>query len=90
MRQTFGTLVVHTPHGTSRYRLPFTFSTFDYRELCALLAAQNDASFETAKVERPHAGHTGPHRPRRLSRAAGRGRARLAPPAGLRRRLPAS
>ena len=36
-RQEFDTLVVHTPHGTSRYELPFTFSTFDYRELCEIL-----------------------------------------------------
>jgi flavin-dependent dehydrogenase len=36
-RQRFDTLVMHTPHGTSRYRLPWTFSTFDYRELCQLL-----------------------------------------------------
>jgi menaquinone-9 beta-reductase len=51
MRQTFGELVIHTPFGTSRYRLPWTFSTFDYRTLCELLDAQNDASFETAKVD---------------------------------------
>ena len=50
-RQEFDTLVVHTPHGTSRYRLPFTFSTFDYRELCEILWQQSDATFETAKVE---------------------------------------
>ena len=49
-RQEFGELVVHTPHGTSRYQLPWTFSTFDYRELCELLWAQCDAEFETAKV----------------------------------------
>jgi menaquinone-9 beta-reductase len=49
-RQEFGELVVHTPHGTSRYELPWTFSTFDYRELCELLWAQCDARFETAKV----------------------------------------
>ena len=49
-RQTFDTLVVHTPRGTSRYRLPWTFSTFDYPELCTLLDEQNDARFETAKV----------------------------------------
>ena len=55
-RQEFDTLVVHTPHGTSRYRLPFTFSTFDYRELCELLWEQSDARFETAKVE-GRAGH---------------------------------
>jgi flavin-dependent dehydrogenase len=51
IRQTFGDLVVHTPHGDSRFRLPFTFSTFDYRELCGLLDDQNDAEFETAKVD---------------------------------------
>jgi len=50
-RQEFDTLVIHTPHGTSRYRLPFTFTTFDYRELCELLWEQSDARFETAKVE---------------------------------------
>src|SRR4051794_5335346 len=42
IRQTFEELVVHTPYSTSRYRLPWTFSTFDYRELCALLAEQGD------------------------------------------------
>src|SRR4051794_25207352 len=30
IRQTFEELVIHTPFGTSRYRLPWTFSTFDY------------------------------------------------------------
>jgi flavin-dependent dehydrogenase len=49
-RQRFGELVVHTPHGTSRYDLPWTFSTFDYREICELLWQECDASFETAKV----------------------------------------
>src|SRR6187200_2785386 len=37
MRQTFDTLVIHTPHTTVDFRLPWTFSTFDYRELCGLL-----------------------------------------------------
>jgi flavin-dependent dehydrogenase len=50
VRQTFGELVIHTPSSSSRYRLPWTFSTFDYRELCGLLAEQGDARFETAKV----------------------------------------
>jgi flavin-dependent dehydrogenase len=49
-RQTFGRLVIHTPFGTSVLELPWTFSTFDYPELCELLWAQSDASFETAKV----------------------------------------
>jgi flavin-dependent dehydrogenase len=51
IRQTFGDLVFHTPHAGTRMRLPWTFSTFDYPELCGLLWAQCDAEFETAKVE---------------------------------------
>ena len=51
-RQRFDTLVIHTPHGTSRYRLPWTFSTFDYRQLCELLWDGCEARFETAKVDR--------------------------------------
>jgi digeranylgeranylglycerophospholipid reductase len=43
IRQTF--------RDTFRWRLPWTFSTFDYRELCAILRAQGDARFETAKVD---------------------------------------
>lgn len=50
IRQTFDTLVIHRPAKTYRWRLPWTFSTFDYRELCDLLAAQGDFTFETAKV----------------------------------------
>jgi flavin-dependent dehydrogenase len=49
-RQRFDTLVMHSAHGTSRYKLPWTFSTFDYRQLCQLLWEQCDATFETAKV----------------------------------------
>jgi menaquinone-9 beta-reductase len=49
-RQVFDRLVVHTPHGTFRLELPWTFSTFDYRELCSLLWEQSDAGFETATV----------------------------------------
>ena len=51
MRQTFSDLVIHTPHADVRMSLPWTFSTFDYRQLCDLLWEQSDASFETAKVE---------------------------------------
>ena len=49
-RQRFDSLLIHTPHGSKRYELPWTFSTFDYRELCGLLWEQCDARFETAKV----------------------------------------
>jgi flavin-dependent dehydrogenase len=48
--QRFGELVIHTPHGTARYDLPWTFSTFDYRRICELLWRDCDATFETAKV----------------------------------------
>ena len=52
IRQTFNDLVVHTPHIDTTMRLPWSFSTFDYRELCGLLWEQSgDAEFETAKVE---------------------------------------
>jgi menaquinone-9 beta-reductase len=53
LRQSFHELVVHTPLRTSRWRLPWSFSTFDYRELCALLYGQADSSdvqLETATV----------------------------------------
>ncbi len=50
-RQTFDELVVHTPYRTARWQLPWSFSTFDYRELCALLWERSgDAEFETATV----------------------------------------
>ncbi len=51
LQQTFGELVIHSPHATVRYDLPWTFSTFDYRTLCGLLAAQGSFEFETAKVD---------------------------------------
>ncbi|HEY4427878.1 MAG TPA: NAD(P)/FAD-dependent oxidoreductase [Solirubrobacteraceae bacterium] len=52
-RQSFDRLVVHTPARTARWELPWSFSTFDYRELCALLWEQASApelEFETATV----------------------------------------
>src|ERR671924_1679289 len=52
IRQTFGSLLVHTPQRTARWALPWTFSTFDYRTLCRLLWEQSgEAAFETAKVD---------------------------------------
>jgi len=51
LQQTFGELVIHTRYATVRYQLPWTFSTFDYRALCGLLAAQGQPfAFETATV----------------------------------------
>jgi flavin-dependent dehydrogenase len=53
LRQSFDELVVHTPFRTSRWALPWSFSTFDYRERCALLWGQGECpelEFETATV----------------------------------------
>ncbi len=53
LRQSFDELLVHTPFHTSRWSLPWSFSTFDYRELCGLLWDQADHSeveLETATV----------------------------------------
>lgn len=49
-RQRFDRLLVHTPHGDTRFHLPWAFSTFDYRQLCALMWRDCDARFETATV----------------------------------------
>ena len=50
--QTFDSLLVHTPGTDVRWPIGWTFSTFDYRRLCALLWEQRGAGteFETAKV----------------------------------------
>src|SRR3954462_15635781 len=52
IRQSFDSLRVHTPTVSMRWSLPWSFSTFDYRRLCALLWEQRGAGteFETAKV----------------------------------------
>jgi flavin-dependent dehydrogenase len=51
LQQTFGELVIHTRHATVRYDLPWTFSTFDYRVLCGLIADQGRPfEFETATI----------------------------------------
>jgi flavin-dependent dehydrogenase len=50
IRQELPDMTFTTPHGTARYRLPWSWSAFDYRELCRLLFAQTDARFATAKV----------------------------------------
>jgi flavin-dependent dehydrogenase len=51
-QQTFPELLIHTRHTSVRYDLPWSFSTFDYRTLCGLLAEHSgDFSFETATVQ---------------------------------------
>jgi flavin-dependent dehydrogenase len=52
-RQRFDEIVVHTPFRTARWQLPWSFSTFDYRELCSLLWEQSvstEIELETATV----------------------------------------
>ena len=49
--QTFDEIVTHTPFRTSRWALPWSFSTFDYRELCALLWAQSGAGESECELE---------------------------------------
>jgi flavin-dependent dehydrogenase len=50
-----------TPHGSFRYRMPWTWSAFDYRALCRLLWSQGgDARFETAKVVKRENGSASP------------------------------
>ena len=45
-------MAFHTPHGSARFRLPWSWSSFDYRTLCEELWAQcGDARFEIAVVE---------------------------------------
>src|SRR5271167_2835341 len=50
-RQRFDKLVAHTPYRTSRWSLPWLYSTFDYRELCALLWDQAEADGTECELE---------------------------------------
>jgi flavin-dependent dehydrogenase len=53
LRQTFDGMLVHTPFVSSSWTLPWSFSTFDYRELCSLLWQQADCpeiELDTATV----------------------------------------
>jgi flavin-dependent dehydrogenase len=51
-RQELPDMTFTTPHGSVRYRLPWSWTAFDYRTLCEELWAQcGEARFETAKVE---------------------------------------
>jgi digeranylgeranylglycerophospholipid reductase len=50
IRQELPCMGFHTPHGSARFRLPWSWSSFDYRELCLALWEQSDARFEIAKV----------------------------------------
>ena len=50
IRRELPFMAFHTPHGSTRFRLPWSWSSFDYRELCAGLWEQSDARFEIAHV----------------------------------------
>jgi flavin-dependent dehydrogenase len=50
IRQEIPCMAFHTPHGSARFRLPWSWSSFDYRELCAALYEQTDACFAIATV----------------------------------------
>jgi flavin-dependent dehydrogenase len=51
IRQEIPCMAFHTPHGSTRMRLPWSWSSFDYKQLCEALYEQTDARFEIAKVE---------------------------------------
>jgi menaquinone-9 beta-reductase len=52
IRQELPAMTFTTPHGSVRYRLPWSWAAFDYRELCERLWAQCGAArFERAKVD---------------------------------------
>ena len=78
IRQEIPCMAFHTPHGSARYRLPWSWSSFDYRELCR--GAVGAAATPRSRSRRSStAAGDGPHRPGGDPRAAGRRRARLAP-----------
>jgi flavin-dependent dehydrogenase len=52
IRQELPCMAFHTPHGSTRFRLPWSWSSFDYRTLCHELWEQADARYVVAKVDR--------------------------------------
>jgi flavin-dependent dehydrogenase len=57
--QRFDELVVNTPGRRTILKLPYTFSTFNYDEVCEALWRDCDATFEIAAVEGRAPGHNG-------------------------------
>ena len=57
--QRFDELVVRTPGRKTILDLPYTFSTFNYDEMCEALWRECDATFEIAAVERRAPGENG-------------------------------
>ncbi len=50
-RQELPCMTFRTPHGVARHRLPWSWTSFDYRTFCEELWQQCDARFEIAKVD---------------------------------------
>ena len=50
-RQELACMTYRTPHGATRHRLPWSWTSVDYRECCEALWEQSDARFAVAKVE---------------------------------------
>ena len=71
IRQELPCMAFHTSRGSARHRLPWSWSSFDYRTLCRELWAQCDARFEIAKVEGRAEGRTGKPRRHRCEPIAG-------------------
>lgn len=51
IRQEIPHMRFTTPHGSVRYRLPWSWAAFDYGKLCHLLYEQTGSRFETATVK---------------------------------------
>ena len=51
IRQELRCMRFTTPHGSVRYRLPWSWAAFDYETLCRLLWEQAEARFEVALVK---------------------------------------
>src|SRR3954466_14088958 len=45
IRQDIPCMRFGTPHGAARFRLPWSWSSFDYKQLCEALYEQTDARF---------------------------------------------
>ena len=52
IRQEIPCMSFHTPHGSYRYRLPWSWSSFDYRELCRLLYEQSGRALRDGEGRR--------------------------------------
>ena len=87
IRQELPCMAFHTPHGSARFRLPWSWSAFDYRTLCEELWAQCARAVRDREGRRRRTGARSSRTDRgAAARPARRRRARLAPRARPRRR----